>query len=162
MKRFFLIFLEFAYNIAHILIMPLKGMLKLGSPSEKLMIQLEKVSKGILFDCQMCGQCILHSTGMVCPMTCPKTLRNGPCGGVRLNGHCEVKPDMKCIWVGVYENAIMSSKYGGEIMWVQPPVNCALENTSAWVNMLHGIDQKISVEWQNEHEKQKLEAIWRK
>ena len=39
----------------------------------------------------MCGQCVLHSTGMTCPMTCPKTLRNGPCGGVREDGDCEVE-----------------------------------------------------------------------
>ena len=26
-------------------------------------------------------------------MNCPKTLRNGPCGGVRQNGGCEIKPE---------------------------------------------------------------------
>ena len=51
---------------------------------------LEKAVKGVLFDCQMCGQCVLSSTGMSCPMNCPKTLRNGPCGGVRADGNCEV------------------------------------------------------------------------
>src|ERR1700743_320292 len=65
----------------------------------------EKVVKGFLFDCQMCGQCVLSSTGMSCPMNCPKTLRNGPCGGVRDNGHCEVKPDMKCVWVEAYRGS---------------------------------------------------------
>ena len=50
---------------------------------EKPVAAVEKVVKGILFDCQMCGQCSLSSTGMSCPMNCPKTLRNGPCGGVR-------------------------------------------------------------------------------
>jgi len=49
----------------------------------------EKVVKGFLFDCQMCGQCALSSTGMSCPMNCPKHLRNGPCGGVRSNGNCQ-------------------------------------------------------------------------
>ena len=58
----------------------------------------EKIIKGFLFDCQMCGNCVLSSTGMACPMNCPKTLRNGPCGGVRANGNCEVKPEMKCVW----------------------------------------------------------------
>ena len=29
----------------------------------------EELSKQLLFDCRMCGQCILHSTGMTCPMT---------------------------------------------------------------------------------------------
>src|SRR5438445_13420500 len=66
---------------------------------EKPFAAVEKTVKGLLFDCQMCGQCALSSTGMSCPMNCPKNLRNGPCGGVRANGHCEVKPEMKCVWV---------------------------------------------------------------
>lgn len=66
---------------------------------EKPIAFVEKHTKGFLFDCQMCGQCVLHETGMSCPMNCPKTLRNGPCGGVRENGHCEVKPEMRCVWV---------------------------------------------------------------
>ena len=49
-----------------------------------------RVIKGLLFNCQDCAQCMLHYNGMTCPMNCPKNLRNGPCGGVRLNGHCEV------------------------------------------------------------------------
>jgi methylenetetrahydrofolate reductase (NADPH) len=53
----------------------------------------------------MCGQCVLHSTGMTCPMNCPKTLRNGPCGGVREDGHCEVKPEMRCVWLKAYERS---------------------------------------------------------
>ena len=60
---------------------------------------VEHAVKGPVFGCRMCGQCVLHDTGMTCPMTCPKTLRNGPCGGVREDGHCEVKPEMRCVWV---------------------------------------------------------------
>ena len=45
---------------------------------EKPVAALEKVVKGFLFDCQMCGQCALSSTGMSCSMNCPKNLRNGP------------------------------------------------------------------------------------
>ena len=63
---------------------------------------VEKVVKGFLFDTQMCGSCTLGATGMVCPMNCPKSMRNGPCGGVRANGHCEVKPDMPCVWVDAW------------------------------------------------------------
>ena len=55
---------------------------------------IEKAVKGPIWGCQMCGQCVLHSTGMTCPMNCPKTLRNGPCGGVRPDGMCEVKPEI--------------------------------------------------------------------
>ncbi|MEX2296365.1 MAG: methylenetetrahydrofolate reductase C-terminal domain-containing protein, partial [Dongiaceae bacterium] len=66
---------------------------------EKPVAFVERNVKGFLFDCQMCGRCVLSSTGMSCPMNCPKNLRNGPCGGVRENGHCEVKPEMRCVWV---------------------------------------------------------------
>ena len=60
---------------------------------------VERGVKGILFDCRMCGQCTLGSTGLACPMNCPKSLRNGPCGGVRPDGMCEVVPAMRCVWV---------------------------------------------------------------
>ncbi len=41
--------------------------------------RIEHAVKGPVFGCRMCGQCVLHSTGLTCPMNCPKTLRNGPC-----------------------------------------------------------------------------------
>jgi hypothetical protein len=75
------------------------------SASKRRSAAVEKAVKGLLFDCRMCGQCVLSSTGMSCPMNCPKTLRNGPCGGVRANGHCEVKPEMKCVWVEAYRGS---------------------------------------------------------
>ena len=58
---------------------------------------VERNVKGLLFDCRMCGRCILSSTGMSCPMNCPKQLRNGPCGGVRADGNCEIEPTMPCV-----------------------------------------------------------------
>ena len=104
---------------------------------------LERWSKGLMFDCTMCGQCILRSTGMVCPMTCPKKLRNGACGGVRTNGHCEVFPEMQCVWVAAYERAQELNVFGPEILKIKPPVDHSLQDSSAWVNMLTGCDQKV-------------------
>lgn len=111
------------------------------------MIWGEKAGKGAVFDCQMCGQCILHSTGMTCPMTCPKNLRNGPCGGVRLNGHCEVKPEMRCVWVEAYERSQQMPKYGHELILIQPPVNRQLQDTASWVNMATGADTAVPKGW---------------
>ncbi|MBK6718108.1 MAG: methylenetetrahydrofolate reductase C-terminal domain-containing protein [Burkholderiales bacterium] len=67
--------------------------------SERWLRPLERAGKGLLFDCRMCGQCVLGHTGMACPMNCAKQLRNGPCGGVRADGGCEVKPQMRCVWL---------------------------------------------------------------
>ncbi len=107
----------------------------------------ERWSKGPLFDCQMCGQCILHSTGMTCPMTCPKNLRNGPCGGVRANGHCEVKPEMPCVWVLAWERAAKMGDHGNEIHLIQPPVDRRLQDTSSWLNTLSERDQFRPAGW---------------
>lgn len=107
----------------------------------------EELSKKLIFDCRMCGQCILHATGMTCPMTCPKNLRNGPCGGVRSDGHCEVKPEMPCIWVQSYQRSLKMSTFGSELIDLQPPVNRQLEGRSAWVSMLTGEDRQLPAGW---------------
>lgn len=153
---------EIIYDFFHWAIQPLKPILKPASTAEKFIIPLEKLAKELAYDCQMCGQCILHSTGMVCSMNCPKNLRNGPCGGVRTDGYCEVKPEMMCVWVRAYESAMMMPKYGKEMLWVQPPVKRNLEDSSAWVNMLHGIDEASKIEWQSPEQQTYLEKLWRK
>jgi hypothetical protein len=96
---------------------------------------VEKSVKGLLFDCQMCGQCVLSSTGMSCPMNCPKNLRNGPCGGVRSNGHCEVKPEMKCVWVEAWAGS-RNMQAGERIQVVQQPVDFRLKGTSSWLSVV--------------------------
>ena len=54
-------------------------------------------------ECQACGECELGKTAGICPLVqCPKGLMNGPCGGTRLDGTCEVDPDKECAWVQVY------------------------------------------------------------
>lgn len=93
---------------------------------------VERVVKGFLFDSQMCGSCTLGATGMVCPMNCPKTLRNGPCGGVRSNGHCEIKPEMPCVWVEAYSGS-MRMKHGDRIREIREPVDHRLKGTSSWL-----------------------------
>ncbi|MDX1521028.1 MAG: methylenetetrahydrofolate reductase C-terminal domain-containing protein [Anaerolineae bacterium] len=115
--------------------------------TDRLIRPLEEASKKLVFDCRMCGQCILHSTGMTCSMVCPKNLRNGPCGGVRLNGHCEVIPEMRCVWVEACERSEAMPTYGQEIMLIQPPLNWELQGSSAWVNMLTGVDVKMPAGW---------------
>jgi len=48
--------------------------------------------------CQGCGQCILATTGGICPVSrCAKRLLNGPCGG-STNGTCEISKELDCAW----------------------------------------------------------------
>ena len=96
---------------------------------------VEKQVKGFLFDCRMCGRCVLSSTGMSCPMNCPKQLRNGPCGGVRGNGNCEVKPWMRCVWVEAWEGS-KRMQDGSGIHTVQVAVEFSRQGSSSWLRVV--------------------------
>jgi len=53
--------------------------------------------------CGLCGECILHLTGGICPITrCPKSILNGPCGGSQ-NGKCEINSELDCAWQLIYD-----------------------------------------------------------
>ena len=92
----------------------------------------ERRIKAALFDCRMCGHCVLSQTGMSCPMNCPKELRNGPCGGVRENGFCEVMPQMRCVWVDAWEGSRRMRDDSG-IQRVQSPLAQGHRGRSSWL-----------------------------
>jgi len=99
---------------------------------------VERPLKGLLFDCRMCGQCMVAQNGMVCPMVCPKSLRNGPCGGVRADGGCEVDPAMACVWVeGWAGQRAMRAGGGGPVQALafQPPLDYRRAGRSAWLEV---------------------------
>lgn len=140
-------FLEIVYDGVIRMLAPFQRWLVPGGGAERVLVLAEKVTKKPMFDCQMCGQCVLHSTGMTCPMSCPKSLRNGPCGGVRANGNCEIKPEMKCIWVQAWDRTQRMPVYGDEMLLVLPPLDRQLEGSSAWVNDFVGIASSKPEGW---------------
>ena len=99
---------------------------------ERPVAAVEGAVKGFLFDCRMCGDCLLGSTGMACPMNCPKQLRNGPCGGVRADGSCEVEPAMRCVWVEAFEGS-RRMRNGGAIRQVQVAFDHRVAGRSFWL-----------------------------
>jgi len=103
---------------------------------ERPVAAVERTVKGLLFDCRMCGQCVLSSTGMSCPMNCPKTLRNGPCGGVRANGCCEVKPDMPCVWVQAYRGSERIPGGVAAMSALQFAVDHRQQGRSSWLRVV--------------------------
>jgi methylenetetrahydrofolate reductase (NADPH) len=104
--------------------------------AERVLLPLERAAKHLLFDCKMCGQCALSSTGMACPTNCAKQMRNGPCGGVRANGACEVDPAMRCVWIEAIDG----------LKRIDPPLNKTflepidhrLWNRSTWLRVIDG------------------------
>ena len=97
----------------------------------------EYFAKGVIFDCRCCGQCLLSHTGYVCPMACPRQIRNGPCGG-SLDGWCEVYPDRKCVWVRIHKRV---SRGGTDCPSLLRSADPKLFFTSSYLNLLTGRDK---------------------
>ena len=66
---------------------------------------------------------------------------------MRLNGNCEVKPEMACVWTVAYERSLEMPKYGHEFATLQPPMNNQLKGSSSWINMFHEIDVDLPSGW---------------
>ena len=101
--------------------------------------RFEYYGKKEVFGCQNCGNCVLGSMEYVCPQTCPKQMRNGPCGGT-FHGNCEVI-DQECIWVKVMARAEASNTIDQLKVFIPPP-DRKLTGTASWVNFYLGRDSR--------------------
>ncbi len=91
---------------------------------------VERGVKGPLFGCRMCGNCLLQETAFICPMECPKGLRNGPCGGSTAE-HCYVDPSRPCIWYKIYDRAEKMGRLD-RLMEVFPPLDWDRVGKDQW------------------------------
>ena len=97
---------------------------------KRALAAIELAVKSPMFGCRMCGNCLLQETAFICPMECPKGLRNGPCGGSTPE-RCYVDESRPCIWYKIYER---SFQLGREalLLEVLPPVDWEQAGTDAW------------------------------
>jgi methylenetetrahydrofolate reductase (NADPH) len=96
----------------------------------RLLEAIERLVKGPLFGCRMCGNCLLQETAFICPMECPKGVRNGPCGG-STEDHCYVDETRPCIWYNIYDR---SFKMGRQEMLLEvlPPLDWEKVGGETW------------------------------
>jgi methylenetetrahydrofolate reductase (NADPH) len=108
---------------------------KLG---RRILAKTELFVKGPLFGCRMCGNCLLQKTAFICPMECPKGMRNGPCGGVTPEKNCYVDETRKCVWYYIYKRAL---KTGREetLLEVLPPLDWNKAGTETWGDVIRQI-----------------------
>ncbi len=104
---------------------------------------VEYFFKGILYECQRCGDCYLGELEFLCPQSqCAKKLLNGPCGGSQ-DGWCEVWGDQKrCLYVRKFQRAGMDATELLREQEIFPPRNWALDRQSSWLNYYKGLDHK--------------------
>ena len=71
--------------------------------------------------CRACRNCVLGQTAGICPLTrCSKGVLNGPCGGTRADGTCEVGNGLPCAWSSIYER-LKDQGRADEILEIRPP-----------------------------------------
>jgi methylenetetrahydrofolate reductase (NADPH) len=103
---------------------------------------LSRMKKNFL-GCVDCGDCIqdyLSYSG--CSMgKCFKESRNGPCGGSRPGGGCEVEPDQKCVWYEAYLSTLAAGKDVQRFAHTFiPPRDWSLDRKDSLANRIAGID----------------------
>jgi hypothetical protein len=100
----------------------------------RMFTAFERTVKGWLFGCRMCGNCILQETAFVCPMTCPKGLRNGLCGGATPD-RCEVDPSRPCTWYVIYERAERMGRLD-KLLEINAPSDGSRAGHETWLDMI--------------------------
>ena len=103
----------------------------------RLLEDVEFAIKGPLFGCRMCGNCLLQETAFICPMECPKGLRNGPCGG-STSEHCYVDKTRPCIWYKIYERAFKMGRQE-KLLEVLPPLDWEKVGTETWADVVNQV-----------------------
>jgi methylenetetrahydrofolate reductase (NADPH) len=93
--------------------------------------------------CVSCGDCIQdHLNYAGCSMRwCYKELRNGPCGGSRVDGSCEARPELPCIWNLVYLSTLATGENPRKFAHtLVPPRDWCLDRTNALANRFRNLD----------------------
>ncbi len=110
---------------------------KKESPGNRTLAFVERITKGPLFGCRMCGNCLLQETAFICPMECPKGARNGPCGG-STEASCYVDPTRPCIWYAIYDRAF---RLGREelLLEVMPPLDWDKVGGETWGDVVRQV-----------------------
>jgi methylenetetrahydrofolate reductase (NADPH) len=108
----------------------------------RMLARIERWVKGPLFGCRMCGNCLLQETAFICPMACPKGLRNGPCGG-STSENCYLDETYPCTWYMIFDRAF---KMGREelLLEVLPPLDWDQVGTETWGQVYHQV-RKVGV-----------------
>lgn len=103
----------------------------------RLLEAVERMVKGPLFGCRMCGNCLLQETAFICPMECPKGARNGPCGGSTAE-HCYVDETRPCIWYQIYDRSFRMGREE-KLLEVLPPLDWDKVGTETWGDVVRQV-----------------------
>lgn len=104
----------------------------------RMLAKVELSFKGPVFGCRMCGNCLLQETSFICPMECPKGMRNGPCGGTTTDKKCYVDTTRKCVWYAIYKRSFETGRQE-KLLEVLPPLDWSKTGTETWGDVVRQI-----------------------
>ncbi len=126
----------------------------------RIFTAIERMIKSLLFGCRMCGRCILEETAFICPMTCPKGLRNGPCGGSTPE-HCYVDETRPCTWYKIYQRAERINRLH-RLLAIQAPIDGRLSGHSSWISLFkHWRKHPLGLHFRDIFSRKKLKQAWK-
>ncbi|RPI93555.1 MAG: hypothetical protein EHM39_12780, partial [Chloroflexi bacterium] len=108
----------------------------------RLLEAVERMVKGPMFGCRMCGNCLLQETAFICSMECPKGVRNGPCGGSTPE-KCYVDETRPCIWYQIYDRSFKMGRQE-KLLEVLPPLDWDRVGTETWADVWNQV-RKVGV-----------------
>ncbi len=129
---------------------------------KRLLALTERSIKGPLFGCRMCGNCLLQETAFICPMECPKGMRNGPCGGIRPDKKCYVDPTRKCVWYAIYKRAFATGRKDA-LLEILPPLDWCKTGTETWGDVVREIHKKGTIKFFkgiSSHDRDRNKQVW--
>jgi methylenetetrahydrofolate reductase (NADPH) len=106
--------------------------------SRRMLAKIELAFKGPVFGCRMCGNCLLQETAFICPMECPKGMRNGPCGGITPEKNCYVDESRKCVWYAIYKRSQKTGRTE-KLLEVLPPLDWSKTGTDTWGDVVRQV-----------------------
>ncbi len=127
----------------------------------RALAMVEKLVKGPLFGCRMCGNCLLQETAFICPMECPKGERNGPCGG-STSEKCYVDETRPCIWYKIYDRSFRMGRQE-KLLEVLPPLDWAKTGTETWGDVavqVGKVGTRKFISGMMTRDRQKRHVIW--
>jgi len=135
----------------------------------------ERTADKMLFHCRGCSYCLLFQTAFVCPATCTRGLRNGPCRG-STPLHCGINPSRPCTWFRICQQAERRGTLD-RLLEINPPLDLRQDaKVRDWPVTAHGLARmrgrgprvadmllnptRFEAEWEAFHNQQRQLQWW--
>jgi methylenetetrahydrofolate reductase (NADPH) len=101
----------------------------------RLFNHMEGFGKGLLYECERCGDCFLPENDYICTMgQCEKGLSNPPCGDADPQGRCGNNPNRVCVGEKLYYRLLHHKDLEAFKKRVMPNRKSALRDTASVLN----------------------------